>query len=608
MAYITPDGQVYVMRGISLDSDYNHTVLQTSRDEQTRMLTGPQVRKYSFTEQSYQRVGRNKIRVAMLADNLYDCNYMAFRNSGFGDKWFYAFIDKVDYINNNTSELTYSIDEIQTWYFDYQMEECFVEREHTETDNVGEHLVPEGLDQLNVIPQQKWIKTWTPYDTVSVWYYVLFYYVPKDNLVTTYFADGDPDIHINIAPIENPITGDIAKTGHFVNGVYMPCYMVECPVDFSNQSQANKNMSKIIYYLQKYNCTIVRIDEMPLRLYTGTYGVGKGNYSTLETYNRSREFKSVNSDRTYTAKNNKLYTYPYRYFLIDNNCGQTQELRWEWFRSRAIAQIRFYGIAGPNMEVSAVPSSYRNLDLDYQNALNYTDFIQAAWNEDSFTQWWAQNKNAFIMSILSGTVATALTSEMVAYNGSFGRNISATDVGNILTQHNRRQGADLFTAGGGLKNYPGISNDTAAAIGGMQIANAKSIMNSIADYSAHKHAPNHISSQAMDSSLKVVQHREGFIMYDMGLDYDVARSIDDYFSMYGYAIKKIKKPNVQDENARLRPHWNYIQTKNAIVHPKNNGGLSASDESAITAIYNKGITFWSNLNEIGDYSLDNSPV
>ena len=172
MAYITPDGQVYVMRGISLDSDYNHTVLQTSRDEQTRMLTGPQVRKYSFTEQSYQRVGRNKIRVAMLADNLYDCNYLAFRNSGFGDKWFYAFIEKVDYINNNTSELTYSIDEIQTWYFDYQMEECFVEREHTETDNVGEHLVPEGLDQLNVIPQQKWIKTWTPYDIVSVWYYV----------------------------------------------------------------------------------------------------------------------------------------------------------------------------------------------------------------------------------------------------------------------------------------------------------------------------------------------------------------------------------------------------------------------------------------------------
>ena len=153
MAYISPNTEVRIYSGVPLDRDYNHTVKQTSLSTQLTVFA-PYL-KYTLTNLSYQRSGKNTIRVSKLADTLYDCNYMAFQNTAFGNKWFYAFIDRVEYINNNTSEITYTIDVMQTWYFDYDLGECYVEREHSETDAAGDNLVPENLDTGELLINQK---------------------------------------------------------------------------------------------------------------------------------------------------------------------------------------------------------------------------------------------------------------------------------------------------------------------------------------------------------------------------------------------------------------------------------------------------------------------
>ena len=154
MAYIAPDSDIYVLKGVPLDSDYNHTLYQTSATAQYNTFYA--YRKYTFTDQSYQRAGKGKLRIARLADDLYDCNYLMFRNTAFGNKWFYAFIDKVEYVNNNASELYYTIDDMQSWYFDYELGSCFVEREHTLTDVVGENLVQEDVATGEYIVTQDW--------------------------------------------------------------------------------------------------------------------------------------------------------------------------------------------------------------------------------------------------------------------------------------------------------------------------------------------------------------------------------------------------------------------------------------------------------------------
>ena len=73
-----------------------------------------------------------------------------FQNTSFGIKWFYAFITNVEYINNETSEITIEIDVMQTWHFDYTVNQCFVEREMAATDDIGGNLVPETLNWANM--------------------------------------------------------------------------------------------------------------------------------------------------------------------------------------------------------------------------------------------------------------------------------------------------------------------------------------------------------------------------------------------------------------------------------------------------------------------------
>lgn len=73
--------------------------------------------------------------------------------------------------------------------------------------------------------------------------------------------------------------------------------------------------------------------------------------------------------------------------------------------------------------------------------------------------------------------------------------------------------------------------------------------------------------------------------------------IDDYFTMFGYAIKRVKVPN-----RNSRPHWNYVKTIGCTL----TGSIPSDDMKKICNIYNNGITFWKNGSEIGHYELDNT--
>ena len=74
--------------------------------------------------------------------------------------------------------------------------------------------------------------------------------------------------------------------------------------------------------------------------------------------------------------------------------------------------------------------------------------------------------------------------------------------------------------------------------------------------------------------------------------------IDSYFDSFGYAIRKVGTPNMN-----ARPHWTYCKTIGCVVH----GDLPADDARQIERMFDNGIRFWKNVDELGNYSLDNSP-
>ena len=141
--YIQPTTNIKLLRNVPLDTTYEHTIYFDDANKQHSYFNG--LAKYNLTNYTYQRVKRGVSRVGIKADSLYDCNYMMFQNTSYGDKWFYAYITNVEFINNECSEITFELDVMQTWFFDYSVDHCFVEREHTETDVIGEHIEPESV-------------------------------------------------------------------------------------------------------------------------------------------------------------------------------------------------------------------------------------------------------------------------------------------------------------------------------------------------------------------------------------------------------------------------------------------------------------------------------
>ena len=142
--YISPNTTVRLLHNVPLDPTYDHTIYFDSQAKQTNYFISKQKR--AFTKNTYQRHTRDTMKVGVLADEIFDCNYMMFQNTAYGNKWFYAFITSIEYVNNVTSIVTYQIDVLQSWLFEFTLGQCFVERQHSESDGYFENLVQENLD------------------------------------------------------------------------------------------------------------------------------------------------------------------------------------------------------------------------------------------------------------------------------------------------------------------------------------------------------------------------------------------------------------------------------------------------------------------------------
>ena len=141
--YIEPNTTVKFLFGVPLDNSYENTINWDNVNSQTSYFTSKA--RYTLDRQSYQRISAGKMKVELPVERLYNCNYMMFRNDNFENKWFYAFVLNVEYVSNTVCSVTYVIDVMQTWFFDYQAAMCFVERETPSSDNIGEYRLDEGF-------------------------------------------------------------------------------------------------------------------------------------------------------------------------------------------------------------------------------------------------------------------------------------------------------------------------------------------------------------------------------------------------------------------------------------------------------------------------------
>lgn len=592
--YIEPNTVIKILRNVPLDPTFDHTIYFDNATAQHDYFSGKA--KYVLTRQSYQRVQKGWMRVNIEAENLFDCNYIMFQNQAFGTKWFYAFLKSVEYVNNTVSQIEFEIDDMQSWFFDYSLDQCFVEREHSATDNIYENIVEENV-----------------------------------NLGDEYVANSKETYDMNnmkVCILANRVIEGETVDSKVIGNIYTPLRVII--------GDDPHNPQAIDALLDQYNeGDIVAIYQYPAKI---------GNLSTPDAY---RELVQITGNENtidgYTPKNKKLFCHPYNFLLVSNNSGEVAEYRWEdWRRWGQIALPGMYvetsaptgdtrievsmssgdppsddyfvgrkitigdstqvytithnftntyttpttytrtfidfepalvsdvtrldhlmpadgtpfgsfyvrGVYASTPAVMCYPIYYRNIQNSYDDGLVLSNFPQCAWSGDVFKAWWAQNKASFVTS----GITTVLS--------SIGR----------------------MAASGGATAIPDTINIAANVAG------------SVAKIVDIKNTPSQTHGQTQTDSLNPGMRRLQFDFYKLSIKAQYAKIIDDYFERYGYAIKQNKIPN-----RNVRPHWCYTKTIGCTI----TGSIPADSAKKICDIYNNGITFWKNGNEVGNYALDN---
>lgn len=564
MSYIAPNGNIWLLHNVPIDKSYQNT-LYWQLDEQTYYLNGKEDQitffigadsahpspylKYTFTNQYYTRHEKGSIRINELADNLLDCNYLVFQNRNFGNnKYFFAFITGVEYVNNSVTQVNFEIDVIQTWYFDFKIEPSFIERTHARRDDVGGNIVAENVD----LGEYEYDKIYQ--DLVT------------GQLVTI------------IAVVE--VTSGASQGTMYSNifsGTSLYAYSATDTLSINQKiSEYIASPDSVVAIYMCPRCLIVENQDVPnlipvggIKLATEHIKTGTNLLdTTIPALNPAGTFGS------YTPHNKKLYTYPYTYLEVFNSFGSTVKYRYEFFSVDPVTRTRlpkfvYGGCVTQPVELTLIPVQYKDinpvqdedLDLLMTESISLKEYPMCSWNVDAYKAWAAQNSIPMAINATGNALANTLTI------------LGAAATGN-----------PLLTAGAMAR---------AVTSGARNIGDVLS-----RGYQASIHADN-LHGQ-IKGSAAIGMRSHGFYFAKVIINESNARIIDSYFDRFGYAVKKIEE--VYRKN---RIYYTYIKTIGCTIV----GGVPSEDEEKICELHDNGITYWdaktTNLNnkQIGDYSL-----
>ena len=534
--YIEPNSTIRIIAQCPLDASYENTLWFDTVADQINYFQNT-LYGYTFTKQSYQRVTKKSFRIAKPAEEMYDCNYLAFRNISFGSKWFYAFIDKIEYINNVTSEITYTIDVLQTWHFDYSMEQCFVEREHSVTDEIGDNIVDEGLDTGEYVSDDMIFPEYQNANyNLAIW--------------STFYGSNYDDV-------AGVIYGPQANEQAYMSGLYPNKY----PLTQQGLTQALTWINGIPALKLNGLVSACVIPEI-------------ADYQTPVTIGISKA--SGIRRNTGLVKNNKLYTYPYNFLYATDNQGKSAVFRYEFFDQQyQNCDFKLFCDNSPNPTLTMWPVGYKGVTDNYDERLDMRGFPQVSFNVDSYKAWLAQSASSIALSSLAGAAAAA----------TLPSNFPGMPVTETALAPYSATTAAVGTALGGISGLIGA----AAIIGAIRTE-----INGIIHASMPPQAKGNQGGMVL-VGLDIMKF--GFMHKHITKEY--ATIIDDFFTMYGYATKKVKYPNRSS-----RPEWNYVKT----IGCKIRSGIPSDDAMTIEGLYDRGIRFWKNPQHIGNYTFDNSPT
>lgn len=348
---IQPQTDVALLKGVQCEL-MEDTLYFSSASAQYNYFWGKRDTALTWTQSTPVSVMNGVLNVKANADKVMECNYLMIRNQNFSSRWYYCIITKVDYLSPNSCQVRFTVDAVQTYFFDYKVENAFIIREHVSDDTIGAHTIPEGLETGEYMIQD--IKQPDPAWTSEFCMCVL----------STYNANLQPSEGTIMDNMYSGVTYQFFNTGT----VSMLNDMLK------NLTEDNKADG------------IVCILWLPVIFQPTREGYP-------DTHNITWRVPRPTTLNGYTPKNNKLFTYPYINAVLSTNNGQNNTLRFELSSSSSIS-LRSSACMSANPTILTVPLNYRGHAYDIASKVVLGGFPMCAYAIDSYKAYQAMNGGA----------------------------------------------------------------------------------------------------------------------------------------------------------------------------------------------------------------------
>lgn len=579
----------------NLDSSQEHTIDFPTLADQSNFWAGQVIGTPLSTSYSTSRLLANEnIEVPIALEKLLSVNYLRYLQD---NKWYYFFITDRIYINENTTALALELDVMQTFLFDFSVEESFVVREHQDrfkqssSANYLEAIYNKEFENIETgenlaLKKEFVIKDNVPADLVEltesttstfVWATIIAKEKLANDVSSITTIKGIPtNIFCYVAPLYFRPDGsvgvvevDLNKTNNTETA--RPALsrtefdeLVQDPkiisISLSKYAPFKYTGSKSTFQLGTKYLVVPSLEglEFEMVLYKNASASGTGamfkmrdiklqnwNQYSIDTQENYLVLKSLLNKNLPKNKNlePKLNTNQFSNLILE--MGENKlvlDLAGFKNQTKTIEMKPTYSIRGSQI---FFVKDYLNNEISPTWKL----LLDSSQNEmplrtDAWLQYLSQNKNSLITGMKT-QIATGLISSAIT-------GITGGDFGAV-----------------------------SAVQSGVGVVSA--IANNIAKIKDLKETPDQVSNPATDIAQSIIESDMNLKMRIYQREEQFINKAFEYFYVYGYRCNNIKVPNLKS-----RYYFNFIQTTGANIK----SDLSNNIASRISAIFDKGITFW----------------
>ena len=630
MATFQPEGRIYLVKDVDIDVSYTHQYYFRNTDAQ---LTFFQNKTFKTLENgTYQRKNINTIQVPYQADEIRECKYLFWENPDYSYKYYYAFVTSIDYINPGVSQINYQLDVYQTYLFDMNWKQSFIERQHTQ------RYLPNGQPVVNTLDEN--LDYGTEYDVVAR---DTVFQEPDVAFCIIGTTDVDDayqygTLHTNLGYRIVPVwLGDTNRTFYTTwdGGTGTQTYELASLKEVFTQFRTNTELvnSMISCVMLPYLCIedleIEDRGEVTQRIFITSPrlkprwipGTSNPNKYSLMIQRNQNDDPYIVYERPMGGKyehftpyeESKLLMYPYSFMEMTTNRGDSKLIKLEYINDLNV-NIGICGTVSFRNKMAYIVKNYLSEDYKINNALVDNSNESVPIIDDYSASYLQANSNAVSVAMSNAQLLqqTQIDNAQKTYHTGMdnlfsnmlgGTFQSATDIiggfipgsgGSVVGGINRGIDTLVDYKTGSRSAQTSYLNSSRSANTDYQM----SIASTLAKIRDAEQVPASSRSLGGDYMFDYAYSCNRLYLVYKTIKPEYRDKLTAYFKQYGYKVNSLEVPNFH-----TRASWNYIKMKEPNVY----GNIPMDDLMRIRDIFLKGITLWHG-DYIGDYSRNNSEI